>query len=154
MKTTRSTIVVGVDGSQESKAALRWALEEARVRRARLVCVHAWAFPSRAVAQALVGTAIDSAVRATHDQAKELLAAAVSEVVDKAAGVPLRQAAIEGPPAQVLIRAAEDADLLVVGSRGLGGFAGLRLGSVSQQCAAYAPCPVVIVRGDRRGQPS
>jgi nucleotide-binding universal stress UspA family protein len=61
-------------------------------------------------------------------------------------GVALRRTISEGPPTRVLLEATGDADLLVVGNRGHGGFAGLLLGSVSQQCAQYAPCPVVIVR--------
>jgi len=64
-------------------------------------------------------------------------------------GVPVERSVVEGPAAQVLLRAAAGADLLVLGSRGRGGFAGLLLGSVSQQCAHHAPCPLVIVRRPR-----
>jgi nucleotide-binding universal stress UspA family protein len=69
---------------------------------------------------------------------------------DRDPGVTIEREVVEGSPADVLLRAAADADLLVVGSHGRGGFAGLLLGSVSQQCAHHAPCPVVIVRAARR----
>jgi nucleotide-binding universal stress UspA family protein len=138
-------IVVGVDGSDESRAALRFALEEARLRGAALRCVHAWSYPVLSDATGLAaGVTAELAGRLGQD-AEELLGSVVSEVAGESPGVEIEQAVAEGPPASVLIDAAEGADLLVVGSRGRGGFAGLILGSVSQQCATHARCPVVIV---------
>lgn len=129
------TIVVGIDQSIEAKAALRFALEEARFRRASLLAVHAMdpfgTYPSLAVD-----------VSAVHRAAEDLLENVVSEVDS----VEIDRRVVEGAPGAVLVAEARGADLLVVGSRGHGGFAGLLLGSVSQQCAHHAECPVVIVR--------
>jgi nucleotide-binding universal stress UspA family protein len=139
------TIVVGVDGSEESKAALRWAIEEARLRNAAVRAVHSWSvYPA-----IYPGTPIRASdweeLRAAADEFVEHFAA---DVVGDTAGVELTAVAVQGDrtAARCLVVAAEGADLLVVGSRGLGGFRGLLLGSVSQQCAHHAPCPVVIVR--------
>ena len=134
-------IVVGVDGSEASKAALRWAVEEARLRGATLRVVYAWSIPLVLVPGAAVAESDVAPVQADAEQMVDRL---VQEVA--ADGVTVEGAAVEGVPASVLVEAAEGADLLVVGSRGHGGFAGLLLGSVSQQCAHHAPCPVVIVR--------
>jgi len=136
------TIVVGVDGSEESKQALRWALEEARLREARIVALRAWVYPALA-AGGLIPVAADFLGDLTENETRQL-----AEVVAEAAGVggvEIEQVVVEDAPAHALVRAAEGADLLVVGSRGHGGFTGLLLGSVSQQCAHHAPCPVVIV---------
>jgi nucleotide-binding universal stress UspA family protein len=139
------TIVVGVDGSAEAKEALGWALGEARLRGAALRVVHAWQFPATAGFAAAYDGELLNALR---DDAEALVDRLLAEV-----GVPdsvkVEKAVVEGSAAQVLVEAAADADLLVVGSRGHGGFAGLLLGSVSQQCAHHASCPVVIVRGPR-----
>ncbi len=139
------TIIVGVDGSECSLAALRFAVAEARLREARLRVVHAWATPPVSTyheAEHAIRTDFDG----MHDAAQALL----DEVVDKAlgddSGIVVEKAVVEGPPAAALVDAARDAALLVVGSRGLGGFKALLLGSVGQQCAHHAPCPVVIVR--------
>jgi nucleotide-binding universal stress UspA family protein len=78
--------------------------------------------------------------------AETALAATLQEVVPDAAEVEIERRVVEGAPAAVLVDESREADLLVVGSRGLGGFSGLLLGSVSQQCAHHAACPVVIVR--------
>jgi len=136
------TIVVGVDGSDCSLSALRWALEEARLRGAKIRAVHAWSFPH-----------VSTYHEAAHameipfaDEAAAALDQAISEADVEGAGVELERMVVEGPPAAALVEAARDAALLVVGSRGLGGFAGLLLGSVSQQCAHHAACPLVIVR--------
>jgi nucleotide-binding universal stress UspA family protein len=134
-----STIVVGVDQSTQARAALRFALEEAQLRGARLIAVHAidpfGTYPSLAVD-----------VSAVHGAAAQLLEDATSDVNGEGDGVEIERRIIEGAPGAVLVEESREADLLVVGSRGHGGFVGLLLGSVSQQCAHHARCPVVIVR--------
>jgi nucleotide-binding universal stress UspA family protein len=138
-------IVVGVDGSEESKAALRWALDEGRLRSAGVRAIYAWAFPHMdSWTTGYVATTQPNIDAVQHD-AEEFLDSLIAEA--KTEGVDVGRAAVEGSATQVLVEAAAEADLLVVGSRGHGGFAGLLLGSVSQQCAQHAPCPVVIVRG-------
>jgi nucleotide-binding universal stress UspA family protein len=138
-------ILVGVDGSDESKTALRWAVEEARLRRTALRAVYAWSPPYVAA----TGLAIPlGTVEEIQRDAEELLEAAFAEVGTE--GVEVERAAVRGGASRVLVEAAWGADLLVVGSRGYGGFKGLLLGSVSQQCAQHATCPVVIVRGRDR----
>ena len=143
-------IVVGVDDSDNSKAALRWALEEARLRGIPVNAVHAWQPVASPVVNVgpVPGPMLDVpvAIEKAKEAAEELVERVVQEVADEASGVDLRPAAIEGSPASALVEAAEGADLLVVGSRGLGGFKGLVLGSVSHQMASHAPCPVVIHR--------
>lgn len=142
------TIVVGVDGSDESKLALRWALDEARLRGAKLRCIHVWHYPAMVGTEGLplvAGEFFD----AVRDDARALLAGAVSEVAGEAGGVEIETSIEQGPAASALVVAAEGADLLVLGSRGRGGFSGLLLGSVSQQCAHHALCPVVIVPSKR-----
>jgi nucleotide-binding universal stress UspA family protein len=143
-------IVVGVDGSDHSQQALRWALEEAKLRRASLRVVYAWMLPTYAMGYGFVpGDLVDPKV--LGDSANEQLDKAVTEVVGDSKDVQVERKAIEGIAAEVLVEEAEGADLLVVGSRGHGGFAGLLLGSVSQQCAQHATCPVVIIRDERAG---
>jgi nucleotide-binding universal stress UspA family protein len=140
-------IVVGVDGSQASKEALSWALAEARLRGDTVVAVHAWTPPymtPAALPGGLVPPVDDNVTEAIRKAAEELLAQTVSEAA--ADDLTIEQRLVEGPAATALIEAASGAELLVVGSRGHGGFAGLLLGSVSQQVADHAPCPVVIVR--------
>ena len=139
-------IVVGVDGSDESVAALEWAAQEARSRGAVLTIVTAWQFPHSAYL-GLPGAMIpDELGEDLEWGAKETQADALHRALPSGAGVPVETLVVEGPPASVLIDAASGADMLVVGSRGLGGFRELLLGSVSQQCAHHASCPVVIVR--------
>ncbi len=135
-------IVVGVDGSKESKAALRWAVEEAGLRGATVRAVLAWSLPYVGGAPGLAFP--QDSLEAVAQDGEAMLDAAIAEVESE--GVDIERAAVEGGPARVLVEAAEGADLLVVGSRGHGGFAELLLGSVSQQCAHHASCPVVIVR--------
>jgi nucleotide-binding universal stress UspA family protein len=139
------TVVVGFDESDEAQAALRFALDEARLRGAALRVVHVWTVPAAPGGFGLVAPPTDEHV--------EHMSAEAERVVDRAlSGLPvegrppIERQIVQGSPAQVLIDASQDADLLVVGSRGRGGFAELLLGSVSQQCAHHARCPVVIVR--------
>jgi len=142
-------IVVGVDGSDESKEALRWALEEARLRDATVRAVYAWRDPY--VLAPGFGLPEDFEFDALRERAVETLDAVVAEVAGKTSHVPVEGVVAEGPAGSVLVQAAEGAELLVVGSRGHGGFVGLLLGSVSQQCVTHAPCPVLVVRGPRTG---
>ena len=136
-------IVVGVDGSEESKEALRWALEEARLRGATVRAVNA--FQTHAITPGY-GPPEDFSPEAVRRDAERFLSSMIFDVASESHKVKIEEVATEGSPANVLLGAAEDADLLVVGSRGHGGFVGLLLGSVSQQCATHAPCPVLIVR--------
>lgn len=152
-------VVVGVDGSPGSSEALRWAVAEARLRRARLRAVHALMFDY------LVGAGEGSSVKGSvlgsfspfgakvsevHQAAEDLLERAIAEIAEGADGVEIEREVVAGSPAEVLINAVDGDDLLVVGSRGHGGFAELLLGSVSHQCAQHAPCPVVIVHARPR----
>jgi nucleotide-binding universal stress UspA family protein len=138
-------IVVGIDGSDHSKKALGWALAEARLRSVPLHVVYAWMLPVYATGYGFApGDLFDPKV--ISDGAAEQLDQAITEVVGDATDVKVERKTVEGLAAQVLVDEAQGADLLVVGSRGHGGFAGLLLGSVSQQCAQHASCPVVIIR--------
>jgi nucleotide-binding universal stress UspA family protein len=145
-------IVVGIDHSTEAKAALRFAFEEARLRRAKLRAVHAIdsfrAYPSLA-GGSYSSLAVD--VGADHKAAEELMESMIKDVDGDRDNVEIERHIVEGVPAAVLVEESRGADLLVVGSRGRGGFAGLLLGSVSQQCAHHAHCPVVIVRASSTG---
>jgi nucleotide-binding universal stress UspA family protein len=139
-----SGIVVGIDGSGHSGRALEWAVREAAVRQAplRVITVH----PPVA---SYLGRNIDQPQDdAVSEKARTAARAQVEQILDRLGETrPPRIAldAISGSPAEELLRSAVDADLLVVGSRGSGGFARLVMGSVSSQVAHHAQCPVVIV---------
>lgn len=138
-------IVTGVDGSEESKAALHWALDEAKLRGTDVRVIHAWVMPAPSGLMSYYVVALqDPALY--QEGAEKFLSDFLAEETRETEGVEIDGMAVEGTPAEVLIDASTDAELLVVGSRGLGGFKSLLLGSVSQQCAAHASCPVVIVR--------
>jgi len=139
-----AVIVVGVDGSPESKEALRWAIDEAELRRATVRAVHAWTYPVFFGEAYVPSEAVDAESLAA--EARDALDAVVAEVAGEDPRAYIEHVVAEGPAARVLVETAHDAELLVVGSRGHGGFSGLLLGSVSQQCAHHAPCAVVIVR--------
>jgi nucleotide-binding universal stress UspA family protein len=142
-------IVVGVDHSAGAKAALRFALEEARLRQATLRVVHAWQYGY------IGATGLEGFLPAAGGELEDFrqgAAAALDETLREVAadqdGVAIERRVDQGVPAAVLVEESDGAELLVVGSRGHGGFAQLLLGSVSQQCAQHASCPVVIVRGN------
>ena len=142
-------VVVGVDGSAGSREALQWAIAEARLRQVPLRAIHAWTYPQPLV-PSLMGYAysaeyVDSTIDERHQAAERLLEQATA--LADAHEIEIERVIAEGSAARVLIDAVGEDDLLVVGSRGHGGFSSLLLGSVSQQCAHHAPCPVVIVRG-------
>jgi nucleotide-binding universal stress UspA family protein len=132
-------IVVGVDGSAPSLAALAWAVKEARLRGARLEVLHA-TFYRPELLQIFPNAAEDEEAVLAHALTR-------ARALEPAVDVEARKAG--PPPAKALVEASAGAELLVVGSRGLGGFDELIMGSVSRQCAHHAQCPVVIVRGAR-----
>lgn len=142
-----SEIVVGVDGSAGSRAALQWAARTAAARGAGLRVVAAWHYPASAATPA--GPATLPGPDEMDEQTCENLRALVREELGSGAD-QVRVEAGRGPAAPVLLAAAArtDAEMLVLGARGLGGFAGLLLGSVSQHCVEHSPCPVVVLRGD------
>jgi nucleotide-binding universal stress UspA family protein len=140
-------IIVGVDRSAGAEEALRFAFEEAQLRGATLRAVHAWQFgyigaPSLEGAVPVLGAELDE----YRSAAEAILDAMVREAITETGDVEIERRVVEGAAAAVLVEESRGADLLVVGSRGHGGFAQLLLGSVSQQCAHHAECPVVIVR--------
>jgi nucleotide-binding universal stress UspA family protein len=138
-------IVVGVDGSETAKLATRWAAREARLRGATLELVTAWEVAPVAYGYGYVAIP-EEFLEGLVKGAEDTMAAAVEVVRAEAPDAEVQTKVVEGPAARVLLEEAEGADLLVVGCRGLGGFRELVLGSVSQQCAHHAPCPVLIVR--------
>ena len=165
-------IVVGVDASPNARRALAWAAAEARLRQAVLQVVHAYHsknlaapvyFASQHTYDASVGAAgvpepeLTSSVHrreafaeAVRSQADELLETLLGELGETVSGVEVQQTVVEDRhPAEALVKLSVDADLLVVGSRGRGGFSELLLGSVSHAAVLHAVCPVVVVPSSR-----
>jgi nucleotide-binding universal stress UspA family protein len=147
---THRPIVVGVDGSASSLEALRWAAEEAHLRGAELRVVTAWSVPWAIYSAASIPPNL---VDDLQEGARQMSADAVKGLGAEFDDVLIRSEVVEGEPTHVLIEGSRDAQLLVLGCRGFGGFRELLLGSVSQQCAHHAACPVVIVRRSCDGQP-
>lgn len=139
----RARIVVGVDGSPESKAALRWAAAMAQRTGAIIDAVTVWSVPVTYSWDASGSYSID-----WQGDAEKSVIASVDDVFGSSRPVGLRTFAVEGDPTHKLVQHAAGAQMLVVGSRGRGGFMGLLLGSVSSKCAAHATCPVLIVHAD------
>ncbi len=139
----QSTIVVGVDGSTASARALGWASDRARHAGSRLRVVMAWRssdsdeWPTRR--RELGDKGLESRI---------MLRSMLAQVLGESPEVEVSSEAIEGQAARVLLDEAADSSLLVLGDRGVGGFAGLRLGSVGLQCVMDAPCSVIIVRAE------
>jgi nucleotide-binding universal stress UspA family protein len=136
-------IVVGVDGSPLAHSALEFAIEEARLRNARLHVTYAYP----ALGAALTGSTGKDYYEQVENDARELLQGLVAKA-PSTEGVDVEWVAVPGNPSEVLIEASKEAVLLVVGSRGVGGFMGLVMGSVSTQCVHYSHCPVLVVRED------
>jgi nucleotide-binding universal stress UspA family protein len=137
--------VVGLDGSEESELALRWAVDVASLANVPVRAVEAWTYPKLSV---VPGTA----PLVSPAEMDERTAEDIRDLVTKVLGVVPRSLSIEalrGPAAAAILQTLTADNVLVLGSRGRGGFAGLLLGSVSRECIEYAPCPVVIVRHDR-----
>jgi nucleotide-binding universal stress UspA family protein len=135
-------IVVGVDGSESSREALRWAKAQADVTGAELVAVTAWSYPVASFPM-LVNQVATTDTFDVEGQSRAALQRVVKETIGDA---EVAQRVLEGHPVTVMLAAAQDADLVVVGGRGHGGFVGSLLGSVSQSLVAHAGCPVVVVR--------
>jgi nucleotide-binding universal stress UspA family protein len=165
-------IVVGVDASPNARRALAWAAAEARLRQAVLQVVHAYHsknlaapvyFGSQHTWDAAVGAAgrsqpeltaslqrREAVEEAVRSQAHELLASLLGELEETVSGVEVQQTVVEDRhPAEALVRLSVGADLLVVGSRGRGGFSELLLGSVSHAAVLHAACPVVVIPATR-----
>ncbi|HEY8788002.1 MAG TPA: universal stress protein [Actinopolymorphaceae bacterium] len=140
MPTVKGRIVVGVDGSDASIEAVRWAVRYARLVGADVETVTSWVYPASS------GMALDTID--WQQNARDILDAALARALSDGSDHLIRTI-VEDHPAAALVDAARGAELLVVGSRGRGAFAGMLLGSVSQHVAAHAPCPVVVVRPQR-----
>ncbi|MGO9558411.1 MAG: universal stress protein [Acidimicrobiales bacterium] len=147
---TTGRVVVGIDNSPGGRDALRDAAEVARWRHWTLHIVHTWhmSYPVAPYERDL-----GVVEKALEESAARTVAELEKEVLGEDHGLDIRRTIAEGPAARVLVAASDGADLLVVGSRGRGGFASLALGSVGQACVHHAHCPVLIVRPFTHEQP-
>lgn len=141
-------IVAGVDGSRSSVQALRWAVRYAELSGGTVDAVISWQYP-------ITASGLGWAPTAPWDDTNfaELAAKTLSEVVADVSPPPtvtVRQSAVEGNAAEVLLETAKDADLLVLGNRGHGGFTDALIGSVSTRCLHHATCPVLVVKEPRQ----
>jgi nucleotide-binding universal stress UspA family protein len=141
---TWKTVLVGVDGSPNSKKALTWAAAEAADHGAELVVLNVWEHTVPPPAGSL--SVSERYVPELSQQTADELVRVINEVLGDNPPVLIQPRVKQGNPAKVLIEESADADLLVVGTRGHGGFGGLVLGSVSQHVAAYAKCSVTVAR--------
>jgi nucleotide-binding universal stress UspA family protein len=144
-------IVVGVDGSGASREALRWAADEARLRSAPLVAVHAWSFiPAQPIGDpgmlAMPAGDLAGQLGAESEAARISLQAAVDEALGPEPGIEVEQKLVEGEAGDALVAESESAELVVVGSHGRSGLKAALLGSVSRHVASHAACPVVVVK--------
>lgn len=146
-------IVVGVDGSEGSRRALEWAVEEATLRGASLEVIHTyehkpdWMDYAYGDFSGVVWQRARDDIESTAEQAANGARALVNSMLTDVNRASAMITVVETDrPAQVLVERSRDAEMLVVGSRGRGGFQSLVLGSVSQQCAQHARCPLVIIR--------
>jgi len=136
-------VVVGVDGSSHSDAALRWALADAEKHGGQVTALFVWQVPFSSFPGLYDREALEKA-------AKEFVIERVSAVAPTPS-VPLLPLVAEGDAAEALVIASQDSDLLVLGTRGRSPLAGLLVGSVSVQCAAAARCPVVLIKNSYPG---
>jgi nucleotide-binding universal stress UspA family protein len=139
-------VALGIDGSARCGPAIQLAFEEARRRRMGITVIYAWQVPMAAGSLALGPLGYSADVDDLDQVAKALIAEVLAPWSDQYPDVDVRQVAIRSPAAAALIEQSRGAELLVVGSRGRGGFAGLLLGSVSQTVLHHAGCPVLIAR--------
>ena len=145
MEFSQGVIIVGIDSSEGSERALRWALVEAAAHGNRVVLLHAWQFPAVGVTS-YAGDVLPVFGRSDVERlAAEVLDGAAHLAAELVPDVKVELELVRGHPAAVLIDASRQARLLVIGSRGLGGFKGMLMGSTSSACAHHSRCPVVIV---------
>ncbi len=142
----QARIVVGVDGSSSSKDALSWAARQAQSTGASLEVVTTWEWPISFGWVPPYPQGYDP-----EADAKKALDETVAEVLGPSPAVKVRTQVVEGHPAPVLVELSKGAELLVVGSRGHGEFAGMLIGSVSEHCVTNAHCPVVVLRPTHGG---
>lgn len=133
-------VVVGVDGSASSVEALRWAARTAPLIGCGIDVITTWQYP-----MAAYGYGAMAPTYRPDEDAAHMLEVVLKDVFDDARPDDLRAVLVEGHPAQILVERSAGAALLVVGSRGHGGFVGLLMGSVSAHCAEHAQCPVTVV---------
>ena len=144
-------IVVGVDGSDASREALRWAAEEAQLRSAPLVAVYVWSFiPPQPIGDpgllAVPAGDFPGQLEAERDAASGALEAAVADAMAAAPGIEIEQKLVEGDPGDALVAESGSAELVVVGTHGRSGIQAALLGSVSRHVTTHAACPVVVVK--------
>lgn len=144
-------IVVGVDGSDASREALRWAAEEARLRSAPLVAVYVWSFiPPQPIGGpgllAVPAGDFPGQLEAERDAASGALEAAVADAMAAVPGIEVEQKLVEGDPGDALVAESGSAELVVVGTHGRSGIQAALLGSVSRHVTTHAACPVVVVK--------
>jgi nucleotide-binding universal stress UspA family protein len=140
-------VVVGVDGSESSAAALRWAADYAQATGSTLRAVLAWHYPTAAGVPPVGVTPANVESEVERGRA-EMIEKAIATALGDQPAIAIERKVAYGHPVQVLIDESADADLLVLGHRGHGGFSGMMLGSVSAQCVNHAHCPVTVVRAD------
>lgn len=139
-------IVVGVDGSEASKAALKWALDEAHQHSLPVDVIHVYNTAPAYLSELSVYADLDNLASRAREEAETLAGDLVAEAQKGRPHLDVTPVAVDAPsPARVLLARAAEATMLVVGTRGHGGFTGLVLGSVSHQCVTHPPCPVTVV---------
>ena len=134
-------ILVGVDGSEASINALRWAAQQAKITESPLKVLMTWEFPISYGWMPAYSSEWDPEKDAGRD-----LDLVISEVLGEDSGIEVIPLVCEGHPSPILLRESEGASLLVVGNRGHGGFSGLLIGSVSEYLVTHAKCPVAVIR--------
>jgi nucleotide-binding universal stress UspA family protein len=142
------TVIVGHDGSPTADLALAWALDYAGRFEAEVRVVRGWSMSTAPRPASMTGGYVPPIEEFEAAVVEVLQKDGARVVAQRAADVPISYEAYRGAPANGLVEASQDADLLVMGARGLGGFKGLALGSVSDQCVRHAACPVVVIRDE------
>ena len=142
------TVIVGHDGSFASDLALGWALDYAGRFDASVRVIRGWSISTAPRPASMTGGYVPPIEEFEASVLSDLEAAGARVIAEREARVDVSFEGFRGSPANGLVAASRDADLLVVGARGLGGFRGLALGSVSDQCVRHAACPVVVVRDE------